>query len=66
MPSSHADTYLGYVGEPLEQCADAVKVLAADVVRDAVFVHDLHPAQLVVGGVHLAPQQLCRADVESA
>ena len=50
--------HLWYVGEPFEQGTDAVKVLAADVVRDAVLVHDLHTAQLIIGGVYLTAQQL--------
>lgn len=49
---------LRHVGEPLQDGVNAVKVVRHRGVCDAVVVHDLHAAQLVVGRVHLATENL--------
>lgn len=50
--------YFGHVGQPLQQRVDALEVVANGVVGHAIVVHDLNPAQLVVGGVHFPAQHL--------
>ncbi len=52
------DAHLGNEREPVEDLEDAVEVAGRDGVRDAVVVHDLNAAQLIVARVHLPPQHL--------
>lgn len=52
------ELYLGHVGQPLQEREDALEVIAHRAVGDAVVVHDLDSAQLVVGRVHFPAQHL--------
>lgn len=55
-----APSYLGYVGEPLQDGVDPLKVIWHGDMGNTVVVHDLHSSQLVVGSVNLPSQHLDR------
>ena len=50
--------YLWHIGQPLQDGVNALEVVRHGDVGDAVVVHDLHAAQLVVGRVNLSAQDL--------
>jgi len=62
--SCRARNYLGHVGKPQQDSVDSFKIVAHGAVGHPVVVHDLDPAQLVVGGVHLPSQHLERKNRE--
>mmetsp|Transcript_22294 Transcript_22294/g.72301 ORF Transcript_22294/g.72301 Transcript_22294/m.72301 type:complete len:2084 (-) Transcript_22294:68-6319(-) len=53
-----SSAHLGRVRQPLHDRLDAAEVVRNDELRDTVRPHHLGPANLRVGGVHLAPEQL--------
>lgn len=60
MPSSRARNYLWHVGKPLQNSVDSFKIITHGAVRHSVVVHDLDPAQLVVGGVNFPSKHLLK------
>lgn len=60
-----ARNYLGHVGKPQQNSVDSFKIVAHGAVGHPVVVHDLDPAQLVVGGVHLPTKHLERKNREA-
>lgn len=49
---------LWHIGQPLQDGVHALEVVWHSDVGDAVVMHDLHAAQLVVGGINLSAQDL--------
>lgn len=60
-----ARTYLWHVGEPLQDSVDPFKIITHSAVGHAVVVHDLDPAQLVVGGINLPSKHLLKENQEN-
>lgn len=58
-------SYLGHVGEPLQDGVDPREVIRDGDMGDAIVVHDLHPSQLVVGGVNFTAQHLVRINTNT-
>lgn len=50
--------HLGHVRQPVQDSEHPFKVITDGAVGDPVVVHDLDAPELVIGGVHLPPENL--------
>lgn len=60
MRSCRGGNYLWHVGKPLQNSVDPFKIVTHSAVRHSVVVHDLDPAQLVVGGINFPAKHLLK------